>query len=96
MDINTFFEYLIGYAVVFLICVFITRAIFSIPKFLDLQRAQVHLLSDIALKNGVDPEVVKKIYTYNEVPVRPQTNEEKREELKQAKIRAGKPEDAVI
>lgn len=56
---NNFFIVLAIYTGAFLICVFITRAIFSIPKFLKYQRAQTLALIKIARANGVTEEEIK-------------------------------------
>jgi len=53
--------YIIGYIVAFIIAIFITRAIFSIPKLLKYQRMQVLLLAELAKVQGVDAERIEKI-----------------------------------
>jgi hypothetical protein len=45
----------------FLVCVYITRAIFCIPRFLRYQRAQIKLLEEIAKVQGVDNKKVQTI-----------------------------------
>lgn len=45
----------------FLVCVYITRAIFCIPRFLRYQRAQIKLLEEIAKVQGVDNNKVQTI-----------------------------------
>lgn len=85
MTQDNFIGYLIGYGVAFLIGTFITRAIFSIPKFLRLQKAQLQVLTEIALKQGVKTEVLRSIHAFQEVDLRETTNEEKREELEKAR-----------
>ncbi|WP_183561756.1 hypothetical protein [Mucilaginibacter sp. SP1R1] len=49
--------YLIGAVVL----IFVTRLIFSIPTFLRYQKAQTKLLSEIALKNGVEVDRITEI-----------------------------------
>ena len=73
------------YAVAFLIAVFITRAIFSIPTFLKLQKAQLQVLTEIAIKQGVKSEVLRTIHSYNELEARARTEEE-RAELEKSRI----------
>jgi len=53
--------YIIGYVIAFVVGVFITRAIFSIPKLLKYQRMQVLLLAELAKAQGVDTERIEKI-----------------------------------
>ena len=45
----------------FIISVYIVRAIFNIPKFVRLQKAQVRLLEEIAKNQGVDGKTVQGI-----------------------------------
>jgi hypothetical protein len=45
----------------FIICVYIVRAIFNIPKFIKLQKAQVRLLEEMAKNQGVDGKKVQSI-----------------------------------
>ena len=56
---------MILYAIIFMVILFIsiafTRAIFSIPKFLDYQKAQTFLLAKIARENNVSDEVIKSV-----------------------------------
>ncbi len=59
--IFSFVGYAIGFIVLSVIVIFITRAIFSIPQFLKMQKAQVKLLSEIAIKNGVEPDKISGI-----------------------------------
>jgi hypothetical protein len=61
MNTNEIMVYIIGYTLAFIIAVFITRAIFSIPMFLKCQRMQILLLAEIAKANGVDDERIEKI-----------------------------------
>ena len=62
----------------FIIGIFITRAIFSIPAFLKIQKAKLQILTEIALKQGVKADVLKGIYLENDVIERGKTNEEMR------------------
>lgn len=75
----------IGYALSILIAIFLTRAIFSIPTFLKLQKAQLQVLTEIAIQQGVQAEVLRTIHVYNELEARAKTNEEQRAELQKAK-----------
>lgn len=50
MDIGN----LIFYIVLFILCIVLTRAIFSIPKIIRHLQAQTRLLAKIAEANGVD------------------------------------------
>lgn len=52
------------YFVALLLCVAITRYIFSIPKIVRSQRAQAYLLAMIAHKQGCDLHQVKKAFNY--------------------------------
>jgi hypothetical protein len=76
--------YILGYIIAFIIAIFVTRAIFSIPKLIRLQEAQFEVLVEIAKQQGVSAEILQKIHTSNELSARAKTNEEKREELKKA------------
>ena len=71
---------IIGYIIVFFIAVFITRAIFSIPKFLKLQEAQLQIITELAKQQGVKSEVIKSIYDNCGVPARVETNTETKQE----------------
>jgi hypothetical protein len=57
---DAFLMYLL-YAVAFIVSIFITRAIFSIPKFLRYQRAQIKLMALVAHQNGIAEERIQKI-----------------------------------
>jgi len=59
--------YIVAYVLCFLVAIFITRAIFSVPKFLKLQKAQLQVLTEIAVQQGVKAEVLRKIYSNNEL-----------------------------
>jgi hypothetical protein len=59
----------IAYPILIILGVFITRLIFSIPAFLRLQKAQVKLLSEIAVKSGVEPDKISGIL--NESKIQP-------------------------
>lgn len=48
-------------AITFLICIAITRAIFSIPQFIKYEKAKMLLLLKIAETKGVDQETLDKI-----------------------------------
>ncbi len=78
MNQENFMGYIVAYAISFLIAVFVTRAIFSIPKFLKLQKAQLQVLTEIAIQQGVKAEVLRTIHVANEVEARGNTNEELR------------------
>lgn len=58
---------LLGYGIVFVIGIFITRAIFSIPKFLRIKEAELKILSEIAIKNGVEPDKISGIINQAEL-----------------------------
>ncbi len=47
----------------FIICVYIVRAVFDIPRIVRLHKAQVRLLEEIAKNQGVDGTKVKSIIT---------------------------------
>ena len=68
------FVYLILSVIGFLLSIYITRAIFSIPAFLRHIKAQTLLLTNIAEKLGVDSNQARKIYyeaeNMNFVPVK--------------------------
>ena len=49
---------LVGGIIGVIIFIVITRAIFSIPIFLRQQKAIIKLLSEIAIKNGVDADTI--------------------------------------
>jgi len=68
--------YIIGYGIAFLIGIFLTRAIFSIPKFLRIQQAQVQILTEIAIQQGVKSEILEIIHGHNELTTRNKTVEE--------------------
>jgi len=68
--------YILGYGIAFLIAVFVTRAIFSIPKFLKIQKAQLQVLAEIALQQGVNAEVLRTIREHHQLDARERTNEE--------------------
>lgn len=75
----------IGYALSILIAIFVTRAIFSIPTFLKIQKAKLQVLTEIAIQQGVNAEVLRTIHVHNELTAREKTNEERREELRKQK-----------
>jgi hypothetical protein len=77
--------YFIGYGITFLVGIFITRAIFSIPKFLKLQQAQLQVLTEIAKQQGVKADVLHIIHYDLGLSARPKTNEEIRAQLEQEK-----------
>ena len=85
MTQDNFIVYLIGCGVAFLIGIFITRAIFSIPKFLKLQAAQLEVLVEVAKQQGVKAEVLLTIHTSNGLTPRLKTNEEIRAELEKSR-----------
>lgn len=58
---NSFFLFA-AYALVFIICVCITRAIFSIPEILKHQRIQTMLLAKIAHGSGEKALEIKAIF----------------------------------
>ena len=68
--------YLILCVILFLIAVVITRAIFSIPTFLRIQRAKLQVLTEIALQQGVKADTLRSILAQNEVKARLQTAQE--------------------
>lgn len=68
-----------------LIMAFITRAIFSIPKFIKLQHAQLQILTEIAKKHDVKNDVIYMIYENLGLYLRHKTNEETKEELEKFK-----------
>ncbi|SDS82233.1 hypothetical protein SAMN05216490_1884 [Mucilaginibacter mallensis] len=80
------FLYIIGYIIAFVVGIFITRAVFSIPKFLKLQAAQLEVLVEIAKQQGVKPEVLFMIHSSNDLRTRAQTNEEIRAEAQKSRI----------
>lgn len=47
---------IIAIAVAFLICILITRAIFSIPRFLKYQKIQTAIMLEMAERNGMPSE----------------------------------------
>lgn len=55
------YTYLIFAIVSFIIGVFITRAVFSIPRILRELKAQTLLTAKIAEKQGVSPQAINKI-----------------------------------
>lgn len=61
MEANELILPVLGYIMAFFIAVFITRAIFSIPKFLKMQKAQTQLLIELAKKTGCDRERIDSI-----------------------------------
>jgi len=61
MNSDNAIPYILGYIIAFIIAVFVTRAIFSIPKLLKYQRMQILLLAELAKAQGVDPERIEKI-----------------------------------
>jgi hypothetical protein len=61
MNSDNVIPYILGYMIAFIIAVFVTRAIFSIPKLLKYQRMQILLLAELAKAQGVDPERIEKI-----------------------------------
>ena len=56
-----FLPYLLISVISFLIMVFITRAIFSIPKFIRYKEAELKFLREIARKNNVEEAIIKSI-----------------------------------
>jgi hypothetical protein len=64
--------YLAGGFISFIISVYIIRAIFNIPTFIKLQKAQMKLLEEIAKSQGVDSAKVQGIISetvgWNDVP----------------------------
>ena len=85
MSDDQIIPYAIGAILVFIVAIFITRAIFSIPKFLKLQKAQLQMLTEIAIRQGVKPEVIRTIHVFNDLELREKSNEETRAELEKAK-----------
>jgi hypothetical protein len=61
MNSDNAIPYIFGYIIAFIIAVFVTRAIFSIPKLLKYQRMQILLLAEMAKAQGVDLERIEKI-----------------------------------
>lgn len=53
--------YLVGYIIVFLISVFIIRAIFQIPTIVEYQKKQYMILRQIAHKLGVEEDKIQDI-----------------------------------
>ncbi|MGY4540063.1 hypothetical protein ACVW0P_004505 [Mucilaginibacter sp. UYNi724] len=51
----------VGFLIVFLIAVAITRAIFSIPKFLRMKKAELKILGEMAVKAGVSQDLISGI-----------------------------------
>ena len=45
--------YILSYIMEFISAIFFTRAIFSIPKFLKIQKAKLQVLTEIAIQQGV-------------------------------------------
>jgi len=82
------FLYIIGYIIAFVVAVFVTRAIFSIPKFLRLQTAQLEILMEIAKQQGVNADVLLKIHSSNDLSTRAKTNEEIRVALEKSRTPA--------
>lgn len=71
---------IIVYVIAFIIAVFVTRAIFSIPKFLRLQEAQLQIITELAKQQGVKNEVIQSIHDNCGVPLRVETNNETKTE----------------
>ncbi len=61
MNDNNAFLYILGYIIGTVLAIYITRLIFSIPKFLKYQRMQVLLLAELAKIQGVDTDRIEKI-----------------------------------
>lgn len=60
MDIETIWiELLIGAIIGAFIFCFIAKYVFEINRFKRSQDAQVKILSEIAIKQGVDPEIIR-------------------------------------
>ncbi|MDP9078645.1 MAG: hypothetical protein M3O71_14535 [Bacteroidota bacterium] len=72
--------YIFGYIIAFLIGVFTTRAIFSIPTFLRIQRAKLQVLTEIALQQGVKADIIRSIFLQNGVGAREKTTQEIKDE----------------
>ena len=51
----------LAYAAAVIACIFLTRAIFSIPKIVRALRTGVYLNAMMAIKQGVDADEVKKV-----------------------------------
>jgi uncharacterized membrane protein YGL010W len=85
MDSSDVVLYIFGYVLAFIVGVFITRAVFSIPKLIKLQEAQLEILTEIAKKQGVKPEVLLMIHSSNELRTRAQTNEEIRADIERSR-----------
>jgi hypothetical protein len=49
------------YVVVFFLALLIARFVFSIPKFLRIKKAELKILSEMALKAGVEPDKISGI-----------------------------------
>lgn len=62
IDTSSLLLALIVLGVIILIFIYITRAIFSIPDLLNMQKAQTHILLEIAKQNGVKEDVLDSIY----------------------------------
>jgi hypothetical protein len=64
-DLGMLIGYLLMYGIGFLICAFITRAIFSIPTIVFNLKCQTMLLEKLARKNGVTEDEINGIRNLN-------------------------------
>jgi len=80
MEENAVILYVMVCIGAFIAGIFITRAIFSIPKFLRLQEAQLQVLTEIAKKHGVSANVLFVIHENLGILPRPKTDEELKKE----------------
>lgn len=82
-------DQIIVYSIVSVISIFILaailRTVFSISKFKKLQEAQLQILTEIAVQQGVKQEVINSIYINLGLYYRQKTNEEIRVELEKAR-----------
>jgi hypothetical protein len=82
--------YIFGYIIAVIIGIFLTRAIFSIPKFLRLSEAKFQVLVEIAKQQGVSEDVLNSIHTNCGVNKRLETFQENKATLERAR---NKPEN---
>lgn len=78
------------YAIAFIVAIFVTRAIFSIPKFLKLQQAQLQIMTELARQQGVNNEIIKSIHDNCDVSLRVETTTEANERYRKARTPSDK------
>lgn len=61
MTATAFFTYVIGFIVILLIVAYVTRTVFSIPKIIKQNEAQIALLALIAEKLNAEPHRISDI-----------------------------------